>query len=173
MVWTPSDWSVSLHLRHNGHDSVSSHQPHDCLLNRLFSRRSKKISKLRVTGLCAGNSPETGEFSAQMVSNAENVPIWWRHHDMSAVLSQSSAVMTRSNLLRYNIRHCDDRGRTQIKLKLTTDTPYFALTSELWCVYCEDFVEYWPRDINTALHVRKNVSPNLAIAVSEAVLAFK
>ena len=39
-----------------------------------------KISKLRVTGLCAGNSPETGEFPAQMASNAEIVYIWWRHH---------------------------------------------------------------------------------------------
>ena len=39
----------------------------------------KKTSKLRVTGLCAGNSPETGEFPAQMASNAENVSIWWRH----------------------------------------------------------------------------------------------
>ena len=37
-------------------------------------RRSKKISKLRVTGICAGNSPVTGEFHAQMASNAENVP---------------------------------------------------------------------------------------------------
>ena len=40
----------------------------------------KKISKLRVTGLCAGNSLVTGEFLAQMASNAENVSIWWRHH---------------------------------------------------------------------------------------------
>ena len=46
-----------LHWRHNGHDCVSNHQPHDCLLNRLFRRRSKKTPKLRVTGLCAGNSP--------------------------------------------------------------------------------------------------------------------
>ena len=37
---------------------------------------------LRVTGLCMGNSPETGEFPAQMASNAENVSIWWRHHDV-------------------------------------------------------------------------------------------
>ena len=44
-------------------------------------RRSKKTSKLRVTGLCAGNSPVTGEFPTQMASNAENVPIWWRLHD--------------------------------------------------------------------------------------------
>ena len=47
----------TLHWRHNGHDSVSNHQPYDCLLSRLFRRRSKKTSKLRVTGLCAGNSP--------------------------------------------------------------------------------------------------------------------
>ena len=44
-------------------------------LNRLVMRRSKKTSKLRVTGLCAGNSPVTGEFPAQRASYAENVSI--------------------------------------------------------------------------------------------------
>ena len=39
------------------HDSVSNHQPNHCLLNRSFRRKSKKTSKLRVTGLCVGNSP--------------------------------------------------------------------------------------------------------------------
>ena len=43
-------------------------------------RRSKRTSKPRVTGLCEGNSPATGEFPAQSASNAENVSIWWRHH---------------------------------------------------------------------------------------------
>ena len=70
-----------LHWRHNERDSVSNHHHHDCLLNRLFRRRSKKTSQLRVTGLCEGNSPGTGEFPAQMASNAENVSIWWRHHE--------------------------------------------------------------------------------------------
>ena len=69
-----------LQWRHNGPDGVSNHQPRDCLLNRLFRRRSKNTSKLRVTGLCVGNSPATGVFSAQKASNAENVSIWWRHH---------------------------------------------------------------------------------------------
>ena len=69
-----------LHWCHNGRDSVSNHQLHDCLLNRLFRCRSKKTSKLRATGLCVGNSPGTGEFHAQMASYAENVSIWWRHH---------------------------------------------------------------------------------------------
>ena len=69
-----------LQWRRNMHDEVSNHQPYDCLLNRLFRRRSKKTSKLRVNGLCEGNSPVTGEFPAQRASNAENVSIWWRHH---------------------------------------------------------------------------------------------
>ena len=37
-------------------------------------------SKIRVTGLCEGNSPVTGEFPTQRASNAENVSIWWRHN---------------------------------------------------------------------------------------------
>ena len=46
-----------------------------------FGQKSKKTSKLRDTGLCVGNSPVTGEFPAQRDSNAENVSIWWLHHD--------------------------------------------------------------------------------------------
>ena len=43
----------TLQWRYNGRDGVSNHQPHHGLLHRLFRLRSK----LRVTGLCAGNSP--------------------------------------------------------------------------------------------------------------------
>ena len=73
----------TLQWRHYERDGVSNHQPHDCLLNCLFSHRSKKTSKLCVTGLCVWNSLVTGEFPAQMASDAENVSIWWRHHDTS------------------------------------------------------------------------------------------
>ena len=41
----------------------------------------KKTSKIRVTGLCEGNSQVTGSFPVQRGSNAENVSIWWHHHD--------------------------------------------------------------------------------------------
>ena len=71
---------LSLQWRHDERDGVSNHQPHNCLLNRLFKRKSKKTSKLCVTGLNEGNSPVTGEFPAQRASNAENVSIWRRHH---------------------------------------------------------------------------------------------
>ena len=69
---------MSLHWRHNGCDGVSNHQPHDCLLNRLFRRRSMKTPKLRITCLCVGNSPVIGEFAAQMARYGEKLSIWWR-----------------------------------------------------------------------------------------------
>ena len=50
----------------------------------------KKTSKLRVTGLCEGDSPGTGEFPAQRASNAENVSIWWRHHGFVCQIISSS-----------------------------------------------------------------------------------
>ena len=82
----------SLRWGHYERDGVSNHQLHDCLLNRLFRRRSKKTPTLRVIGLCAGNSPVTSEFPAQRTSNADNVSIWWPHNVVRApsVRSQSS-----------------------------------------------------------------------------------
>ena len=56
------DYIFSLQWRHNGRDGESNYQPRDCVFNRLFRRRSKKTSKLRVTGLFEGNSSVTGEF---------------------------------------------------------------------------------------------------------------
>ena len=74
-----SNWFTLL-WRHDGHDASQI----ICLrivYSAVYLRhRSKKTSKLRVTGLCARNSPGTGEFPAQMASNAEHVSIWWRHH---------------------------------------------------------------------------------------------
>ena len=64
---------------HNDRDGISIHQPHYCLFNPLFNHRWMKTSKLRVTGLCDGNSWGTGEFPAQRANNTENVSIWWHH----------------------------------------------------------------------------------------------
>ena len=89
-----ANFQESLQGHHNGRDNVSNHQPHDCLLNRLFGRRSNKTSKLCVTGLCAGNSSVTGEFPAQMASNAENVSIWWRHHEVTAFSFRNKFVVS-------------------------------------------------------------------------------
>ena len=101
-------WHISLRWRHNEHDGVSNHQPHDCLPNRLFRRRSKETSKLPVTGPSVGNSPVTGEFPAQRASNAENDSICWRHHvDLihifvnEMILNFLFVVPTQFNLVGY------------------------------------------------------------------------
>ena len=96
------DQNTTLRWRHNERDCVPNHQPRHCLLNRLFGRRSKKTSKLRVTGLCAGNSPRNGEFPAQMASNAENVSIWWRHHEKAQHTNPHTLV-----LLYYSVSLAD------------------------------------------------------------------
>ena len=63
----------SLRWRHDGRDGISNHQHQDCLLSRLFRRRSKRTSKLRVTGLCVGihrwpvNCPHKWPVTRKMV----------------------------------------------------------------------------------------------------------
>ena len=71
--WPCYQGTAPLQWRHNGRDGVSNHQRHDCLLNRLFRRRSKKTSKLRITGLCVRgihrspvNSPHKGPVTRRM-----------------------------------------------------------------------------------------------------------
>ena len=117
----------SLQWRHNERDSLSNHQPHDCLFNCLFRRSSKKTSKLSVTGLCDWNSPVTGEFPAQRASNAENVSIWWRHHvdpysDVKRLLSQEYRTKCKVS------SHVSTSwfGNENIVLHLTYDVDSFA-----------------------------------------------
>ena len=74
---------TTLPWRYNENDGASNHHHRHCLLIRLFRCRSKKAPQLRVTGLCWGNSPVTGEFCTQKTSNAENVSVWWPHHEPS------------------------------------------------------------------------------------------
>ena len=69
----------SLQWRQSWLDSVSNHQPHHCT-QPLIRAQIKRTSKLRLTGLCAWNSPVTGECPRTMASYAENVSIWRRHH---------------------------------------------------------------------------------------------
>ena len=45
----------------------------------------KETSKSVLLALCEGNSPVTGEFPTQRVSNAEKAPIWWHHHALSGI----------------------------------------------------------------------------------------
>ena len=67
----PCIW-YSLQWRHNDHDGVSNHQPHDCLLNRLFRRNQRNhqssASLAFVRGIHRGpvNSPHKGPVTQKM-----------------------------------------------------------------------------------------------------------
>ena len=130
-------WPKSWQWRHNGHNGVSNHQPPDCLLNRLFLRRSKKTSKLRVTGLCVGNSPATGEFPAQMASNAENVIIGWRHHVSRKISRSVRERLTHAKWSQcWNISHQTQRitGYQHPKVVLKLPVCCWAWNFEIWMI---------------------------------------
>ena len=90
----PNQFTFEWHLyERNG---FSNHRRIDCLLNRLFRRRSKKTSKLCVTGLCEGNPPVTGGFPSQRASNAAMSPsddvIWHYVKDWITFVKYSECV---------------------------------------------------------------------------------
>ena len=52
----------------------------------------------------------------------------------------------------YFIQYCSNWVRTWPQVELTKETPYLALTGELWGVVCEELGENWPRYNGTALY---------------------
>ena len=88
-------------------------------------RRSKKTSKLRVTGLCTGNSPVTGEFLAQMAINVENVSIWWRHHKLFDVCQLPSTKEVPPNFV-------SKKDQYQNTMMTSPNENFFRVTGPVW-----------------------------------------
>ena len=112
----------SLHWRHNDHDGVSNHQPHGCLHNRLFRRRSKKTSKLRVTGLCVRNSsvpvntPHKGPVTRKMfpfdevIMDSRYSPtslLTWMNEVSPTLSKQIDFKASSLTCLKYRPNRCD------------------------------------------------------------------
>ena len=112
--------TVSFTLRwcHHGRDSISNHQPHDWLFNLLFRCRSKKTSMLRVTGLCAGNSPVTGELHKWPVTRKmfpfDDVIIFCIKDDMISHNWEPCIYYTWAYIFSYLIWHIDHREHQHI-----------------------------------------------------------
>ena len=129
----------TLQWRHNSRDDVSNHQPHGYLLNRLFRRRSKKASKLRVTGLCVGNSPVTGEFPAQKAINAEIFSIWWRHHEQQ----NPNWVWIKKSIIFFSC------GQVKIFWQHTRLHVYLKVLLRIQCLFCVQATWVkWKQDIS-------------------------
>ena len=68
-----------------------------------------------------------------------NIPFVWDIAD-----NQSSAVVTRSNLSRYYIRHCDDSGRKWIRFQNHNRHPISRPQGRAMGVYCQ-IVRIWEK----------------------------
>ena len=97
-------------------------------------RRSKKTSKLRVTGLYQGNSLGTGEFPAQRARTAENVFIWWRHHgfylfDLTVFIQgiSCSSEWRIKLLIANNCAYFMDRAKLETTKWIELDCWYYTL----------------------------------------------
>ena len=145
----------TLQWRHNGRDGVSNHQPHHCLFNRPFRRRSKKTSKLRVIGLCAGNSSVAGEFPTQIeiVSSVENCSIWWRHHEHDGSNTE----------LKNNYSHCISVSRLWVLCKhnLILNFNVLAIKGEQY--HSRTFCRHFTDDVFKCIFTNDNKWTSLKI----------
>ena len=83
-------------------------------------------------------SPVTGEFPAQMASNAENVSIWWRHHVLCGIAYLWWLYPWSSGMYHWHFRYfmivLDDMGKidqylsTRKHNKVQACTHFFAYT---------------------------------------------
>ena len=122
---------ITLQWRHNDHDCVSNHQPRGCLLNRLFKRRSKKTSKLRVTGLCVENSPGP-------VNSPHKGPVTRKMFPFDDVIMTNLNSFCNFPSRPYTLAYRHFKSKHEGWLEMSGDTGYF----------------YQP--INQKLHLHKN-----------------
>ena len=115
----------SLLWLHNGSD-VSNHKPHDCLLNRLFRRRSKKNQSSASLAFVRGihrspvNSPHEGPVMWKMLSFDDVI--------MDANFSGTSSLRSNCHCTFFG---CDDgSGGEEAKMKFCY---LMMFTAAIWC----------------------------------------
>ena len=101
MVYSTPDDCKSLQWRHNGRGDVSNRQPHDCLLNHLFGRRSKKHQSSASLAFVRGiyrwsvNSPHKWPVTRKMFP-FDDVIMWLIHlkHSYQSGIGHDSITRT-------------------------------------------------------------------------------
>ena len=112
--------------------------------SRLFTQPflviySKKTWKLRITGLCVGNSPMTGEFPSQRASNAEMFPfddVIMSSGSSGAVFGSDNALspVKRQSFILPFTTYC--RGYPQHQTSVEVESTYNVFHSRYWFWKC-------------------------------------
>ena len=102
------------------------------------------------------NSPHKWPVTRKMFPFDDVIMVWRlvvniKQNQM--VLGYSGVPLQRGIIL-HKIAHIAAVPNVEYKweLEATNDTPYLALTGELWGGFCDDFRENWPRYNGTALY---------------------
>ena len=127
-LWVPLQW------RHNARDGVSNHRCRNCLLSRLFRRRSQKTAPRHwpLWGKSTGRRPW------QRGSNTVNVSIWWRHH-VDITFRTASLALNRAIVWRPRCRwfhslsaeRCGCDFKTMISKLIIQNIVAWALAAKL------------------------------------------
>ena len=137
----------ALQWRHNERDCVSNHQPPDCLLNRLFRRRSKKTSKLCVTSLCVGNLP---------VNSPHKWPVTQFVWEQNGVSNKNSKNYKKSQFLRW----CDLDPLTHDHEKLINSGHYhYHCVYQIWKQSTQCFLSYCVNHLCWGWPQHKTITP--------------
>ena len=137
-------WHVTLQRRYNGRDGVPNHQPHDCLLNRLFGCRSKKTPKLRVTGLCAGihrwpvNSPHKGPVTRKLFPFD------------GVIMSTSNETSVSAMSCQYHQWYRNTNNDISISTLACQCQQRYSLSNYRYC-------QLWPTKVNIVVFLQNNV----------------
>ena len=114
----------SLQWYHNECHGISNHWRLHCLLNCLFRRRSKKTSKLCITGLCEGNSLVTDEVPAKRPVTQKMFPfddafmIWYLWAGPTLALMMACYLSSVKPLPTPMLTYCKQEHQAQTSVKL-------------------------------------------------------
>ena len=109
-------------LVHHYSDVIISKIASQITSNCLF--KSKKTSKLHVTGLCEGNSPVTGEFPAQG-------QVTWKMFPFADVITYCGVFQSSGKFAHVKVQSCTHHINT------SHSGVFFFKHMHLWCQFCE------------------------------------
>ena len=123
----------SLRWRHDGPDGVSNHQPPDCLLNRLLRRRSKKTSKLRVTGLHRWpvNSPHKRPVTRKMFPFDDVIILHWDYCPWEDMDMDERCCVTFEFETQFGLINFSTRPATSTFTQRQVEVSFYVLKSGL------------------------------------------
>ena len=113
-------------------NAMASHfTPSQLLFQQFDQDNNKETLKIHIIGHSVGGLhwlPVTGEFPTQRASYAENVSIWWRHHELTWFNLKTSCSC--DTIAVSTIRHYIPDNENA---RILSDTAYF--TEQLELVY--------------------------------------